>query len=1201
MRFSENGPDIPSKLIDAALRGEVVFLCGAGVSSPSGLPNFEDLTKRVFAHLGLAMDAAEQHSFGTKRYEETLGSLSRRLADRRSLYDALSIELDADKAAGTQAHATLLRLSRDFEGRPALVTTNFDTLLERALNELTKEQVRDKSFASAQVPAPAGPRFEGIIHLHGRLADTKLGLDESDLVLTSADYGDAYLRSGWAARFLYDLARTRMIVLVGYSASDAPVRYILNILEADRERFPDLKTIYVLDQAKPDTPSPSAAWDAIAVEPILFTVSFQQFWADMGAWADLVELPRRWRKERLAELAGMQIDQVQPWERDQAIWMLSQQDGMDLLEHLPFSPQWIEFVRSHNLVKPNSGSDWALCRWAIAHFDSPLAFQEVLKSAGAIGEHAAALLLRGLDDKNRKPIPPHLERAWRLLAISLRQTRPQDRWMHYAAFGRVKTDTASGDDLREILQLFTPRLLISMPYSSHDVSEGEPTLSALCRREFKTQRHPRLEEFLNVLPPTSAAIWPLIQIASGALIETLLLARDAERTGARYDLVGYDVPSVADHPQNAHHDGFLPLVRLSAELWVRLLAIEPAKAQVVAETWRLSDFPVVRRLWLFALHQDATVSASEVISALVAMPLEDFWDHRKEIMELLRDRTKDGQRIDELVSRIVAGPLLDNEPDDEVQQRIRDNAVWIYLQPLVLGGGPLPTAVQTALDDINARKKWIDRPFEESNFFKAWLGDVRSGPFGDAAPLAQAPIEKRVEIAAELEQQHTFDQSDVWQVYCHDDPEGALDALVASAAVTGQIDRWRSLLYAIVGLGSATEQAKTRGAALCIRVFNIVPQHPTHELKDLSHALVDLYGYAVEVGAPVVEGTWDFLWECSRAADHQLTEITSREDPGYALISQSINSSPGKLARLMVNRLGPSLQLMQPADQASTAERLAMMTLDPSAMGQLARAILVEFVAWVHHSLPHLVDDLKQRMSGSDAEGSALRSILVGASPSVGAPLMARLKEPLLLGVVEHKGESATASNAAMRLVAYVFHDLDRPADDPARLTPGEPKSLLSKARAEIRAEAAETMANWLSRETEHPRDELWRTKYSKVFEQLWPPEKLAQSNRAAVPLARLAIAAGDAFPEALGEVRPYIVALDEDWPTLYFMTSEDAKAVVDRFAPQALELLWLMLKPASRGQCSELGETLDRIKAAEPSLERDRRFQLLQTRALRL
>ena len=136
-------------------------------------------------------------------------------------------------------HRTILRLSRDLDNRIAVVTTNFDTLLERAVHEvMPEEKLRDLSFAGQALPAPGSPSFSGIIHIHGRLADPTLQLEPTPLVLTSADYGDAYMRSGWASRFLFDLARCKAIVLVGYSANDAPVRYFLNVLEADRARFP---------------------------------------------------------------------------------------------------------------------------------------------------------------------------------------------------------------------------------------------------------------------------------------------------------------------------------------------------------------------------------------------------------------------------------------------------------------------------------------------------------------------------------------------------------------------------------------------------------------------------------------------------------------------------------------------------------------------------------------------------------------------------------------------------------------------------------------------------------------------------------------------------------------------------------------------------------------------------------------------------
>jgi hypothetical protein len=68
------------------------------------------------------------------------------------------------------------------------------------------------------MPQPKVSGFAGVLHLHGRLADDRveLALAETDLVLTSAEFGDAYLRSGWASRYVYDVVRAHTVVLVGY-------------------------------------------------------------------------------------------------------------------------------------------------------------------------------------------------------------------------------------------------------------------------------------------------------------------------------------------------------------------------------------------------------------------------------------------------------------------------------------------------------------------------------------------------------------------------------------------------------------------------------------------------------------------------------------------------------------------------------------------------------------------------------------------------------------------------------------------------------------------------------------------------------------------------------------------------------------------------------------------------------------------------
>ena len=79
-----------------------------------------------------------------------------------------------------------------------MLTTNFDTLFERAAVAGALADV--PSHSGKSLPKAGGARDFGVLHLHGRIADEKLGLAETDFVLTSADFGDAYLRDGWASR-----------------------------------------------------------------------------------------------------------------------------------------------------------------------------------------------------------------------------------------------------------------------------------------------------------------------------------------------------------------------------------------------------------------------------------------------------------------------------------------------------------------------------------------------------------------------------------------------------------------------------------------------------------------------------------------------------------------------------------------------------------------------------------------------------------------------------------------------------------------------------------------------------------------------------------------------------------------------------------------------------------------------------------------
>jgi hypothetical protein len=291
MRFLEDGADIPDELIRTVTDGDAVFLCGAGVSLRAGMPSFRRLTEQVYQKLGErnTNEPAERSAFEREEYDRALRSLEKRTqrpltASRVRL--TVAQLLTAPDDAEVSDHLALLQLSRDSEGRPKLLTTNFDTLFERAALDGTLPNV--PSHAAKSIPRPGGICDHGILLLHGRIADTKLDLEGTDLILTSADFGDAYLRDGWASQYIEDRMRLNTLVLVGYRAEDAALRPLLETLDADRERFRDLKDVYAIDKRSDDSAS---MWKAKGIRPIEFR-DYKSIYATLGEWARYAVRPQ---------------------------------------------------------------------------------------------------------------------------------------------------------------------------------------------------------------------------------------------------------------------------------------------------------------------------------------------------------------------------------------------------------------------------------------------------------------------------------------------------------------------------------------------------------------------------------------------------------------------------------------------------------------------------------------------------------------------------------------------------------------------------------------------------------------------------------------------------------------------------------------------------------------------------------------------
>ena len=218
MRFFADGPDIPLELLEARDKGEVIFLCGAGISMPAGLPSFNSLTRSVVQRLGAPdnsftrpfldrQEGVNENGGELPALDQVFGYLQREYGSAR-VERVVSQLLRTPRSPRLDHHRTILRLSSDMRGRPRIITTNFDLLFEKAAPHIRR-------YAPPHFPdLRSDASFDGLVYLHGRLNGAAREPDElQGLVLGVGDLGRAYLSDGWATRFLKELLTRYTVVL----------------------------------------------------------------------------------------------------------------------------------------------------------------------------------------------------------------------------------------------------------------------------------------------------------------------------------------------------------------------------------------------------------------------------------------------------------------------------------------------------------------------------------------------------------------------------------------------------------------------------------------------------------------------------------------------------------------------------------------------------------------------------------------------------------------------------------------------------------------------------------------------------------------------------------------------------------------------------------------------------------------------------
>jgi hypothetical protein len=233
VQFVRNGPDIPERLLQAHEDGRVVFFCGAGISFPARLPGFGRLVEELYDALAPAPTAMQRAAMKAGQFDTAVGLLESEVVGgretvRKALAGILTPDLSAPNATAT--HEALLTLARNRTGRTRLITTNFDRLFEEVIAAGSQPV---QGFQAPLLPVPKN-RWDGLVYLHGLLTAAPTPGELDRLVVSSGDFGLAYLTERWAARFVSELFRNYTVCFVGYSLNDPVLRYMMDALAADR-------------------------------------------------------------------------------------------------------------------------------------------------------------------------------------------------------------------------------------------------------------------------------------------------------------------------------------------------------------------------------------------------------------------------------------------------------------------------------------------------------------------------------------------------------------------------------------------------------------------------------------------------------------------------------------------------------------------------------------------------------------------------------------------------------------------------------------------------------------------------------------------------------------------------------------------------------------------------------------------------------
>lgn len=1222
------GPRIPVHLINEVDEGSVVFFCGAGVSIGDGsnLPNFEELVDHVYEANRIEADEVEletlhrdepDRSRRRPQFDKALGLLER--GDRlgpEALRGTIIDRLSRPATAPLRVHEALLTLSTT-EGGTRLVTTNFD-------NRFVEAREANLSVdAAPKLPVPKRYNWSSLVHLHGRIVPGDGG---TNLVLTAADFGRAYLTERWAARFVTELFREFTVVFVGYSVGDPVMSYLVDALAAERDKGAPFANAYAFaphDGTPAGEDKARDSWHAKNVRPILYDdrEGHRLLNETLIEWARIRSDPFHARSH--IALNGIGILPAGPNDPvvERVAWALEDPVAATALaesppivdeEDFPKLEKWLDafqeagllscaaadanpgaeaegpaFVRlvdsGYQPLNPNTLDNTRRClaSWIARHLHVPQVIAWVLKNGGHMHPALRDLIQGNLSDAN-SDIPPRIRVLWTILSNYEPRNPGGVLWSskHYLAAG---SDGERRHVEDEVISDLAPELIVVPGPSTH----------VQFARYFDGNTEP--------IAPIEACGHPKLVVGGESTefyVETILrregvLARHAERLTTHLEhalalaMEDDDIysdsslyrPSIKAHDQNRHHEsgGMGHLIDMVRDAYLELAAIDRARAQNLLRRWVLSCQPLFTRLALHALTEDPKSDISLARTLLLARRPRGVWNWelQREVLRLFREagaRLPRHLRI-EIVRAIHEGPKPKprNPPPNYPALIRREQA--LRLHKLSLSGARLDKKSRELAEGFEVER---DADADRDEFLRwrdeaRWIGDEEFAP----RDLLEGTV---ADVATAIRDESA--SQDQFRGLARAQPEKAIEALESLAAEgTWRTDYWKWFLWAVPGSPEGVEA----DIHLHERAARCLVNAPDGLFDEIEGAVAELVKELAKTYGTDREGEIAELWEKGWNAVRRRApaQIVLLDEP----LTDALNDAAGKLADAALARLskyGPRVgnRLPEPVRRYFNA-----ITEEPS--GHLGRVMIATRLHYLYAVDQQWVSErLIPRFRPGESEEASNLWYAYGWSRTIGPDLLLALKQAFIDLFRAGNLNARTEHNLSLLFMTICL-------EAPGELTGEEVHAVVG-----VMSEAALTTVLASLRERlkggAAERVEVWNEKVGRWLRAYWPARADRNTQATATAMVDLLAECGDAFPDATDWALDYLQPVDAN----LFRLRESGQAT--SHPGPTLEMLSRIIGPEGMAPQYRytLREILDEIGEAHDGIQANVQFQRLYRQA---